>query len=774
MSCDVIIGDAIEKLRTLPPESVHCVVTSPPYFGLRDYDIDGQIGLEPTIAEYLRKLVDVFREIRRVLRSDGVLFVNMGDTYNGQNERAPSVLPNGQYSFRSGSGPKVRVAGLKAKDLIGMPWRLALALQDDGWYLRQDIIWCLSGGTYVYARTQNGDMPIMVRDLARLKPSTVQLWNGQKWTRLLGTSKSKRRGTELEIVLRSGERISCTPTHRFPTTRGLLEAQEIRAGDCLTSCRLPQPNNPKTSVIDEDAAWLAGLYVAEGSMSGDTIQIAGHAREISRWIRLGSIAAKYGGACTHSIKGNTMNIRLYGKVLVAIIRELVTGRTARDKGFAPVVWRHSDSFVSSMLNGYLSGDGAYSEERWRLGFTRNYNLERDLRTACARLGYTITLNPSSVLYKGKKRPTFRGEIRFERSGHHNEKDRNEVIEVRKARCREVYDLEVEDEPHVFALASGVLTHNSKKNPMPESVRDRCTKSHEYIFLLSKSEEYFFDIEAIKEKASGTAHTRGGGVNPKATKHGQNSRMRVDRDPRHAKKDTGVGWGRLSKLDPDNNQRDRNRIIGRSSKQNPSFSAAVNELVTHRNKRSVWTFATSPYREAHYSTFPVTLPDICIRAGTSEHGCCAVCGRPFARLIEAFDTGLTQKTANGWDIEERSHGSSHRDGRDGRTTERPIIATRTIGWESDCCPLFGGTVIPCVVLDPFGGSGTTGLAATKLGRNCILIDLDPKNIPLIEKRLRSAVPGTPKPRQRKLGAKEPVDSTSLVTKCGDRGHTVARI
>src|SRR6185503_15748356 len=99
------------------------------------------------------------------------------------------------------------------KDMIGVPWMLAFAMRDDGWYLRQEIIWCLSGGTYVYVRSQKGDMPMTIKDLHRLDPKTVKLWNGKKWTQLLGTSRSARKGTEIELVLRSGERISCTPTH---------------------------------------------------------------------------------------------------------------------------------------------------------------------------------------------------------------------------------------------------------------------------------------------------------------------------------------------------------------------------------------------------------------------------------------------------------------------------------------------------------------------------------------------------------------------------------
>lgn len=193
----VIVGDCLEVLRTMPAQSVHCCITSPPYFGLRDYGtarweggdpacdhgikrdqsggkdgparqssksasserlnrqecrcgavrVDGQIGLEQTPAEFVAKLVDVFREARRVLRDDGTLWLNLGDSYNAGTTKpsgASKTADVGGWTTRSGDAAGARrcnVGSLKVKDLIGIPWRVAFALQDDGWYLRQDIIW---------------------------------------------------------------------------------------------------------------------------------------------------------------------------------------------------------------------------------------------------------------------------------------------------------------------------------------------------------------------------------------------------------------------------------------------------------------------------------------------------------------------------------------------------------------------------------------------------------------------------------------------------------
>ena len=145
MTVRIINADVMDGLAQLPDESVHCVVTSPPYWGLRDYGAAGQIGLEPTFAEHLVKLVDVFREVRRVLRKDGTCWLNYGDAYNAYNGGAGpgSKLSGNQTKARpklpSGYGLKDKV--FKPKDLLLMPERLAIALQEDGWWIRSRIIW---------------------------------------------------------------------------------------------------------------------------------------------------------------------------------------------------------------------------------------------------------------------------------------------------------------------------------------------------------------------------------------------------------------------------------------------------------------------------------------------------------------------------------------------------------------------------------------------------------------------------------------------------------
>lgn len=166
MSVKILEGDVLETLKDLPDCSVQCVVTSPPYYGLRDYGVDGQIGLEPSPEEYVEKLVQVFREVRRVLKDDGCVWLNLGDSYAGSGkgfmadgsvaagkkqltnkgsvEISESIVRSKRMARgagRWGGGNIPATGNLKPKDLIGIPWMVAFALRADGWYLRSEIIW---------------------------------------------------------------------------------------------------------------------------------------------------------------------------------------------------------------------------------------------------------------------------------------------------------------------------------------------------------------------------------------------------------------------------------------------------------------------------------------------------------------------------------------------------------------------------------------------------------------------------------------------------------
>ncbi|HEY1190635.1 MAG TPA: site-specific DNA-methyltransferase [Gemmata sp.] len=211
---------------------------------------------------------------------------------------------------------------------------------------------------------------------------------------------------------------------------------------------------------------------------------------------------------------------------------------------------------------------------------------------------------------------------------------------------------------------------AKPNPMPESVRDRCTKAHEYLFLLSKSPRYYFDAEAIKEPAvSGTA-TRVGGRNT--------------------------------------SDRLQNAVKPQSGGLRP--------LASSRNKRSVWPICPKPYKGAHFAVMPEGLIEPCILAGTSGRGCCPKCGAGWVRVIER------ERVATRPGRETKATGDTLTDGN--RDPERHVTTSKTIGWEPDCkCE--AAEPVPAVVLDPFGGSGTVGLVARRLNRLALLCELNPE-------------------------------------------------
>ncbi len=388
----IIQGDALTELRKLPDRSVHCCVTSPPYWGLRDYGVEGQLGLEETLDEWVDKLVKVFREVKRVLRDDGTCWLNLGDAYANRAQSGGGDPTIGRRNLGGKRQPKMGIsAGMKPKDLLGQPWMVAFALRADGWYLRSDIIW------------------------------------------------------------------------------------------------------------------------------------------------------------------------------------------------------------------------------------------------------------------------------------------------------------------------------HKPNPMPESVTDRPTKSHEYVFLLSKSAKYFYDAESIKvQQVNGDPESPRGSKGPERKNSGLRKQDALG-------KRTYTGFN------------DRYRPLDK------------------RNSRTVWTIATTPFPEAHFATFPPKLVEPCILAGTSKKGCCPDCGAPWERILEISyrpqnNKGYRTETprvkgrqaghdAGGITPQEMKHGTAYKE-------------VKTTGWNPSCkCNLKSVTcnLSPAIILDPFSGSGTTGMVAARLGRDYIGIELNPDYVKMSKARIEGDMP-----------------------------------
>jgi DNA modification methylase len=235
---------------------------------------------------------------------------------------------------------------------------------------------------------------------------------------------------------------------------------------------------------------------------------------------------------------------------------------------------------------------------------------------------------------------------------------------------------------------------AKPNPMPESCKDRPTDAYEHIIMLTKSERYFWDADAVREPSTGNTHSRGNGDGgPKARQREEDG--------------THVDW----------NEKTR-------------------EVLSARNLRNVWTFPTQPYKGSHFATFPEEIPRRCILAATSERGACANCGAPWQRIVEKethFESG-SGRAAGNWHQNEngrqaprdsRIHGKWE-GGEQMRADDHdirmgPVNEVKTIGWEATCtCNVHD--LKPCIVLDPFGGSGTTARVAVELNRHAVSLDL----------------------------------------------------
>jgi DNA modification methylase len=529
--CTVYEGDVLDGLAQMPDASVHCCVTSPPYWGLRDYGVEGQMGLEPSPDAYVAGMVAVFREVRRVLRDDGTLFLNCGDSYygatRGSGGKSPKQLTNAGSFFddkqSSQSRADARSCGSDGKE------------QSDSQDADRVCPDC------------GGELTIGYPNRRRRTSGTSQ-----------HRAQSERRG---EMKGRDNERLAFETTSRLGDFPDFLH-QPTTASSCGNA---PGACDPK--------ATASPFQSGRPTLPCDEQQSA------------------HSSACT--------------------------GDTAQSD-------HPSDCHTS------------------------------DTVLFCKACGYcTITHPPLKP----------------------------------KDLCGIPWRLALALQADGWWLRSVIVWH--KRSPMPESVTDRPTSAWEPIFLLAKRERYFYDADAVKQKATAEPHAPGY-VNGEQYAVGP-----MDRG------------GHSQREQPD-------RVWGAGG---------------GANLRNVWTLSSEPYKAAHFATFPRTIPERCIKAGTSAKGVCAECGAPWERITETVKPPTRAVNGTG------PHGEHGLLG--GARFDEPIKTTTT-GWQPTC-KCNAGEPVPATVLDPFGGSGTTGEVALGLSRRAILCELNPAYVELIRERICGQMP-----------------------------------
>lgn len=297
-------------------------------------------------------------------------------------------------------------------------------------------------------------------------------------------------------------------------------------------------------------------------------------------------------------------------------------------------------------------------------------------------------------------------------------------------------------PHRVTIAlqdDGWIVRNDivweKSQCMPESVRDRCTRSHEYVFHLTKSDRYYWDAEAIKEPASEDTHARyarGRSADHKYADGGPGNQT-ISRSFEHMVVDKQAQLGKRTYTGF--NERWNQKIAGvhpkaapagSGIKQNESFNAAVKDVVSMRNKRTVWRLGTAAFSEAHYATFNPDLVHPCVLAGTSAYGCCVACGAPYTRILkpsERYAKYLGKGFHDHGNDDAQGMMQSRGENRQNKMrdeTGNHCAEYETQGWQPGCT--CNAAIVPCVVLDPFFGSGTVGMVCEQLNRRWIGLDL----------------------------------------------------
>jgi DNA modification methylase len=563
-------------LRTLPDASVNCCVTSPPYWGLRDYGHAGQIGLEKTPEQYVAELVAVFREVRRILRPDGVLFLNLGDSYSNDTKWGGS---SGGKNYTSAKG------GYSGQ-------RRRLTFRPQSYRLRAD----LTEKEKRHVAMEMFGVRINEDETPGQGPLPEVLPEGSESPEVCGGPDVEGNRVEGKLSTQPGE----------STCINAGETQAVEVDNHRTAGGEVCVLRGEGAGVSDSGSHQRGR---SGAPQGTDRQKQGEQHEDLQGHPQSRLPAR-------QVPGAVLQLQLRDRVLGILSAHTYTADEIPDSArfaFAPVVTLKPKDLVGIP---------------WRVAFA----LQAD--------GWYL---------------------------------RSEIIWA-------------------------------KPNPMPESVTDRPTKSHEQIFLLSKSPRYYYDAEAIKEPAADPdRETRCEGDN---AYRGQAAIRARGKTRRRASKKRGEFSGKTESMP------------GRN---------AFRAVTETRNKRDVWTVATQPYSAAHFATFPPALIQPCILAGCPAKAC-AACGAPWERVVEREShTDRPQsrplKTRGNQPSLCASIGQPQQGGR--------YTKSNTIGFRPTCT--CNAATQPGTVLDPFGGSGTTGQVAAGNARNAVLIELNTEYTKLAQDR-----------------------------------------
>ena len=659
-------GDVLERLAELPSESVHCVVTSPPYFGQRNYGAEGQIGVERSIDEYVAKMVAVFAEVRRVLRRDGTFWVNLGDGYHSRNrggyhrdgERGykggPIQMGNIGSLRRAGAdGPasnRLAQTGLKAKDLMMMPARVALALQADGWWIRSEITWCKPS-------------PM---------PESVQ---GSRWERHWITIKEYEKLSRLPSFIRADE-------GSRPALSNLSESQ----GEGIsTNGSLPN-SAPEISGQPQGADHYQSTGTAPGYKGKEAVGESIPIRPAQQsQIHSDSEGTGGEGAVAAPVAEQSQREGVRRRSASAPQDESAMALTqARDRSSLS-----SDTQGQSGSRGHVrTSQGAEGAESW---VSDDAGMAGD---PTSEQGPLFLLQTASETDDGSRNTTEQGRTA------HDEQRRGGLPALQLAEERPNTPSLVECPGCAkCAVNDGFILRISAGRP---------TSATEKIYLLTRSSRYFYDLDA--ERVAFAAPERD-----------QAAARRARAIESHKSMPTAERNG----IRPAKQEGHRRRHAGFNERWDEA--EANGSAPTGRNLWNYWIIPPEPFRDAHFATFPSELPRRCISLGTSAKGVCAACGAPWVRVVER--TGHI----NG---REPAHVPLNSPTKTDSTGWQPTTRA-TDSWRPSC--KHEAEIVPATVLDPFAGSGTTLLAAIRMERSAIGIELNPAYVEMARKRIIAAAP-----------------------------------